>query len=228
VVSPIADRYYGLRDFTIADPDGFGVRFASTLEKGATARSSGEPDPEGVRPIRILGISGSLRAASSNGNLIQALGALVPDGVEVSVYQGLGDLPAFNPDIEDAILPAVAALRACLAAADGVVISSPEYAHGVPGALKNALDWVVGSGELVDKPVALINTSPRSTYAYGSLRETLTVMSARVIVPLAGKSLDATGLASHPDIGPVLRSAMLELARAGAARRAGGVSGAES
>lgn len=226
VVSPIADRYYGLRDFTIADPDGFGVRFASSLRGDVTTRTPAERHGEGGGPIRILGICGSLRAASSNGNLIQALGALVPDGVEVSVYQGLGDLPAFNPDIEEAVLPAVAALRTSLSAADGVVISSPEYAHGVPGALKNALDWVVGTGELVDKPVALINTSPRSTYAYASLYETLTVMSARVldeaspVVPLAGKSLDATGLASHPELSPLLRAALRALAQACAARRA--------
>ena len=89
VVSPIADRDYGLRDFTIADPDGFGVRFASKLAGGATARASGGDDPDRGGPIRILGICGSLRAASSNGSLIQALGALAPDGVEVSVYQGM-------------------------------------------------------------------------------------------------------------------------------------------
>ena len=85
-----------------------------------------------------------------------------------------------------------------------MVISSPEYAHGVPGVLKNALDWVVGSGELAEKPVALINASPRATHAWASLAETLTVMSAQVVpeasitLPLQGRSLDALAISRGP------------------------------
>ncbi len=71
--------------------------------------------------------------------------------------------------------------RSKLKTADGVVFSVPEYAHGVPGVLKNALDWIVGSGELVDKPVTLFNASPRGKYAQASLTETVTVMSAKVL-----------------------------------------------
>src|SRR5438105_3467377 len=115
--------------------------------------------------MRILTISGSLRSASSNTTLLRAAAALAPEGVEIILYDGLGDLPHFNPDLEEANLPSVMDFRARLRAADGVLISSPEYAHGVPGVMKNALDWVVGSGEFVDKPVALLNASPRSTYA---------------------------------------------------------------
>src|SRR3954470_10779271 len=159
-----------------------------------------------MSPIRILAISGGLRAASSNTTLLRAVAALAPEGVAVELYDGLGDLPHFNPDLEAAPIPSVTDFRARLKAADGVLISSPEYAHGVPGVLKNALDWVVGSGELVDKPVALLNASTRATRAWRSLVETLSVMSARVIreasitVALNGTRLDAKGIASDAQL----------------------------
>src|SRR5678815_4802212 len=122
--------------------------------------------------MRILAISGSLRRVSSNTTLLRVVGVLAPAGVEVTLYEGLADLPAFNPDLEGAEPSSVLAFRAQLKEADGVFISSPEYAHGVPGSLKNALDWIVGSGEFVEKPVALINTSPRAFHAQASLTET--------------------------------------------------------
>src|SRR5512136_978771 len=132
--------------------------------------------------MRILAISGSLRAGSSNTALLHAAAALAPRSFEVSVYSGLATLPHFNPDLDNEAVPsAVVDFRSQLRACDGVLISSPEYAHGVPGVLKNALDWVVASGELYGKPVALINASPRSTYAQASLKDTLTVMTASLI-----------------------------------------------
>lgn len=161
--------------------------------------------------MNILAISGSLRAISSNTTLLRAAATLAPPGVEITLYEGLGDLPHFNPDIEETDLPAVLDFRRRLSESDGVLISSPEYAHGVPGTLKNALDWVVGSGELINKPVALLNASPRSTYAQASLTETITVMSARIIpeasstIPLSGRKLDAVGIAEHPELSDVLR-----------------------
>ena len=88
---------------------------------------------------------------------------LAPKGMEVTIYEGLASLPHFNPDDDEEGTtppPAVAALRALLGAADGILISTPEYAHGVPGSLKNALDWLVSDGALVDKPIALISASP--------------------------------------------------------------------
>ena len=143
--------------------------------------------------MRILAISGSLRASSSNTALLQAAAALAPQDVEVIPYDGLGDLPHFNPDLDgETVAPAVSRWRSKLRDADGVVFSVPEYAHGVPGVLKNALDWVVGSGEFVDKPVTLFNASPRGTYAQASLTETLTVMSAKV-VPEASVTLQLSG-----------------------------------
>src|SRR3954463_14085057 len=104
------------------------------------------------QPLRILAISGSLRRLSSNTALVSAATVLAPDDVEVRIYTQLAELPLFNPDLDGDHPPAaVAQFRSELDAAAAVMISSPEYAHGVPGALKNALDWIVGSGELIGK-----------------------------------------------------------------------------
>jgi chromate reductase len=169
--------------------------------------------------VSVLAMSGSLRRGSSNSALVRAVPRLAPDTVEVFIYGELEALPPFNPDLDDEHAPAaVARFRAALRACDAVLISSPEYAHGVPGVLKNALDWVVGSGELVDKPVALINTSTRATHAWSSLAETLSVMSARVIldasitVSLGGRMLDADGIVADAAIASALRSAIYVLA----------------
>src|SRR4029077_15974928 len=118
---------------------------------------------------------------SSNTALLRAAAALVPEGMEITFYAGLGDLPHFNPDLEDSEPPSVTDLRRQVQAADGLLISSPEYAHGVPGVLKNALDWLVGGFEFIDKPIALLNPSPHSRFAHPQLLETVRVMSANVI-----------------------------------------------
>src|SRR5262249_14325654 len=132
----------------------------------------------------------------------------------------LAELPPFNPDHDDDPAPSpVIRFRAALRACDAVLISSPEYAHGVPGVLKNALDWVVSSGELIDKPVALLNASTRATHAWASLAETLGVMSARVIqaasiaLSLQGKPLDANGIVRDVELSTALRSAIRTLVR---------------
>lgn len=170
--------------------------------------------------MRILGISGSLRAVSSNTALLRAAAALAPAGVEITLYEGLGDLPHFNPDLEACEPPAVTGLRERVRWADGLWISSPEYAHGVPGVLKNALDWLVGGEEFVDKPVALLNASPRSTHAQESLAEIVRTMSARLVteasvaVPLLGRKLAAAGIAADPELAAILRAAIAAFARA--------------
>lgn len=108
------------------------------------------------RAIRFLAISGSLRVASSNTALLRAVARLGLDDVGVTLYEGLASLPQYNPDLDDfevGTAPAgVANLRTWLGTSDGLVISSPEYAHGVPGAMKNAIDWVVSCGEFYGKP----------------------------------------------------------------------------
>ena len=181
------------------------------------------------QPIDILAISGSLRAASSNTAVLGALAALAPAGVTISIYDQLAGLPYFNPDLdhETARPPAsVQELRARIGRADGLLISSPEYAHGVPGVLKNALDWLVSSLEFPGKPVALINISPRSTFVHASLTEILTTMSASLLadpeftVPLPRNRLDRAGMLGDPQIAPALRAAIDAFARAIRASRA--------
>ena len=165
--------------------------------------------------MQILAVFGSLRANSSNTNLLRAAATLAPKGVEISLYSGLADLPHFNPDLDDeTVSQAVKDWRSQLKSVDGVVFCAPEYAHGVPGVLKNALDWIVSSGELVDKPVVLFNASPRSTFAQASLVETLTVMSAKiasnasVTLQLLGKPLSANEIRADPGLSAALRSAV--------------------
>src|SRR5579872_2038953 len=127
--------------------------------------------------IRILAISGSLRKASSNTALLQAAATLAPSDIHISLYENLAMLPPFIPDDEESNHPAVFDLRAQVQTADGLLIASPEYAHGVPGVLKNALDWLVGGEEFINKPIALINAQPRATHAYAALTEIITVMT---------------------------------------------------
>ncbi len=165
--------------------------------------------------MRILAISGSLRAASSNTRAVAALQLLAPAGVEVVIYDGLGDLPHFNPDLDGDDLPTVvAALRDEIGRCDGLVICSPEYAHGVAGSMKNALDWLVPSVEFPETPVALINASPHAEHAQAHMRETLVMMNARlvaaasIVVPLQGVPLSAEAIAGDPDLGPRLSAAL--------------------
>ena len=170
--------------------------------------------------MRVLAISGSLRSQSSNTTLLRAAEMLAPTGVEIAIYDRIGDLPHFNPDLdgEGAEPPrAVADLRDRVDAAAAVIVCSPEYAHGVPGSLKNALDWLVSVTVLSDKPVALVNASPRSLFAQAQLAETLRTMAARVIpdasvaVPLSGKKLDEGGMLADPEVAAPLRVAIATL-----------------
>jgi putative hydrolase of the HAD superfamily len=132
--------------------------------------------------MKIIAISGSLRTGSSNTALLQAVAAAMPVDSSMSVFAGLAELPAFNPDFDVEGTPDIATrFRKLIAGADAVAFSSPEYAHGVVGSLKNALDWLVGSGELYEKPVALLHVSARGEIAQGALRETLNVMTGRIV-----------------------------------------------
>jgi chromate reductase, NAD(P)H dehydrogenase (quinone) len=163
--------------------------------------------PSQTKPIRVLAISGSLRGASTNRAALEALARLAPEGVKVLVYGDLAKLPPFNPDddIEDKPKPEpVATLLALVGASEALVIAAPEYAHGLPGALKNALDWLVASETFAGKPTALINTSPRAFHAQASLREILSTMAARLIpeafvaISLTGKAVTAEDVLADP------------------------------
>ncbi len=168
--------------------------------------------------MEILALSGSLRAASENTRVLHATARLAPAHVRVVGYAGLGELPLFNPDVEFPHPPPVAALRDAINAADAVIIASPEYAHGVSAVIKNALDWMVGNESFVDKPVALINAAPRASHAYLALRETVTMMSARVIdaacitLPQPVTGMTEHEIAQHPQHAAMLASMLKALA----------------
>lgn len=177
--------------------------------------------------MSILALSGSLRRASYNSVALEALHALAPESVEIEIFGGVGDIPLFNPDLEENLPPAVTALKTALARADGLILASPEYAHGISGVMKNALDWLVSGEEFVNLPVALINTSPRASNAQAALREVVTTMSgiivdeACVAVPLLGSGLDTGGVLANPAISASLREGLFRFCRAIEALRAG-------
>lgn len=169
--------------------------------------------------MRILAISGSLRAQSSNTSLLRALMLVAPPELEVVLYKELDQIPPFNPDREEVSEASpVARFRAEVRDSAAVVFSTPEYAHGIPGALKNALDWIVGSGELSGKPVVLLNASSRGKYAQESLREVLKTMDARVLadaevtLELLGKDLNAEEIAGKEEYATALHSFLTHLA----------------
>jgi NAD(P)H-dependent FMN reductase len=167
--------------------------------------------------MKILAISGSLRKTSLNTALLRAVARIAPRGIEVVLYRGLGDLPLFNPDIEASEPAPVIMLREQILGSDALLIASPEYAHGVTGAIKNALDWMVGNETFVNKPVALLNASPRATHAQAALRETVSTMSARLVneacitVPILGSGLSEDDIVQHPDIRPAIVKALASL-----------------
>ncbi|WP_332656134.1 NADPH-dependent FMN reductase [Brevundimonas sp.] len=167
--------------------------------------------------MQFLAISGSLRASSSNTSLLRAARMLAAPPLVIRLYEDLGALPHFNPDVEggDAPLPApVARLRRLCTDADALILSCPEYARGIPGSFKNALDWLVGSPDFAGTPVAMFNTSTRAVHAQAALKLTLETMSADVIegacitVPLAGRTFTADEIASDPAFGDRIGEAL--------------------
>ena len=132
---------------------------------------------------RVLCLCGSLRRVSSNRAALEAARQLASASLELAMYDGLATLPLFNPDDErDPLPPSVLALREAVGQADALLIACPEYAHGVPGAFKNLLDWLVGSLEFPGKPVLLLNASARGSYhAQEALAEVLRTMSAELL-----------------------------------------------
>lgn len=178
----------------------------------------------GGEPRTILTVSGSLRARSTNTELLKALALLAPSHLTVLAYDGLVRLPLFNPDldVEGATPPIeVTLLRQAIAACDALVISSPEYAHGVPGALKNGLDWLVSGPDMPFKPTGLLPA--RSIYAHASLAETLRTMSATLVdeavttIPLDGRRWTASEIASDCELAAMLGRVLTALDRAMAA-----------
>ena len=156
--------------------------------------------------IRLLLVTGSTRRLSTNSAALHTAQALL-NGDATTVYDGLPDLPAFNPDDDhEAVPPAVRALRALITDADAVILCTPEYAGTLPGSLKNLLDWTVGGGEIYGKPVAWINVAPpgRGGGADASLRVVLGYVGARILetsgirVPVPHDSVGPDGVIVHP------------------------------
>ena len=146
------------------------------------------------------------------------------------MYEGLVTLPHFNPDLDEldggSAPPEVMDFRSRIEASDGVLISSPEYAHGVPGAMKNAIDWVVSSGQIYEKPVALLNASMTATHAYASLTEILTTADAEIVreasvrVGLPTNRLSEDAILADPRLSDALHASIVALARAIEVRQA--------
>ncbi len=137
------------------------------------------------KTIKVLAISGSLRQKSSNTALMHAIIALARENMVFTVYNGLGDLPHFNPDLDvDDGPQSVLDLRTRLNEADAVLICTPEYGNGVPGVLKNALDWLVSSGQFMNKPTAVVTASPTpmgGDKAHDSILLTLNMINAKIV-----------------------------------------------
>jgi len=130
---------------------------------------------------KVLAICGSTRSNSTNLNFILAISALYELTLDITVFLHISELPHFNPDLDTGDAPAqIAGFRKQIKEADGVLICTPEYALGVPGSLKNALDWTVSSCEFSHKPVALITASTGGQKAHESLLSTLKMIEANV------------------------------------------------
>lgn len=184
-------------------------------------------------PVRILALSGSLRSASSNSALLRATAAMAPPGVTFDFYEGLGALPPFDPGLDldpaDYRAPApVVDLRDRIAAADALLICTPEYAFGMPGVLKNALDWTVSMGVLEGKPVAAWAASPMGDGPFGvggsrahqGLVWVLTALGTRyveaaaLVLPLIRTKLDPAGHITDPETAKAIEKSLSLLLQA--------------
>lgn len=131
---------------------------------------------------KVLAISGSTRANSINHSLINAIAILAEHELEIKTFDGIAKLPQFNPDDDnETVVAEVADFRQQLDEAEGVLICTPEYAHGVPGALKNAIDWTISSSQFPHKPTLLITASTGGHYGHRALMETLKAIEAKNI-----------------------------------------------
>ena len=167
-------------------------------------------------------MSGSTRAASSNTAALRACLDVLPEGVEGVLYNGMAELPAFNPDDDqDAVsVPApVARLREEISAADVVLLSTPEYAGTLPGSFKNLLDWTVGGGVLYGKPVGILHVAApgRGEGAQATLGTVLGYVGAvipdalRFRIPVLRQSVDEDGAINAAEVGDQLQSAVARL-----------------
>jgi len=172
--------------------------------------------------MKVLGIVGSLRADSYNARLMAAAAEVLPEGVELEVFDGLRDLPAYDEDLDGTDQPAVERLKAAVAEADAVLFATPEYNGSIPGFLKNALDWVSRPFEhnpLRNKPVAVVSASTGmfgAVWASAELRKVLGLIGARAVdrdtaIGLAATAFDEHGALIGPETVEALRSTVADL-----------------
>jgi NAD(P)H-dependent FMN reductase len=145
--------------------------------------------------LSLYALCGSQRRGSTSRRLLEALRDHAPEGVSIEICELIGDLPIFNPDNEGERTPAaVVAMAEKIRVADGLIVSCPEYAHGIPGGFKNALDWLVSRDEVPFKPVMFAHASHRGDLVLELLTDVLNTMSLRIVeeaflrLALAGKS----------------------------------------
>ncbi len=144
--------------------------------------------------MKLLAISGSTRRASTNTALLRGLSSVAPNGITVTLFEGIVDLPIFSPDREDPRPDVVARFADQIAEADGILLCVPEYARALPGGFKNALDWLVSGEELIGKPVALAHASHRGDDMLTDLRRVLSTVTSRfhpdifLRLPLMGRT----------------------------------------
>jgi NAD(P)H-dependent FMN reductase len=176
-----------------------------------------------VADMRVLMISGSLRARSTNSALLDTAERLRLPGIGAVRYRGLASLPHFDPDDDhEPLNPAVSDLRRQVHRADALLLSTPEYAGALPGSFKNALDWMIGDdqpGSISEKPVAWINTSIREArHAHESLRLVLSFANARLVeeacthIPVKQSDVGSDGVVADPSIRAAIAAAITCLA----------------
>jgi NAD(P)H-dependent FMN reductase len=178
--------------------------------------------------IKVLALVGSLRSASTNRQIAELAADVAPDGVTVTIFEGLGDLPFYNEEIDDAMtadapaLAPVAALRAAAGEADAALVVTPEYNGSIPAVVKNAIDWLsrpFGNGALKDKPLAVIGGSAGrygGVWAHDETRKSFGIAGARVIetikLSVQFKTLEGKGPAEHAEVSANVRDAVGKLA----------------
>lgn len=164
--------------------------------------------------FHVLALCGSLRRTSTNMALLKAAQLATPPDLTIEVWDKTAQLPHFNPDATDTPPPLAQSLRDAANNAHGLLIACPEYARGIPGTFKNALDWLVGSEHFSAKPVVLWNASPRASAAQDALRLVLTTMAAVIVeeacesFPLLSSSLTPQEITADGVIGPRLRRSL--------------------
>jgi chromate reductase len=172
---------------------------------------------------RVLLLSGSLRVKSTNTAVLRTAQAIARHDIIATLYDGLADLPPFNPDDDvEPLHRTVAALRSHIRSTDALLFSTPEYAGALPGAFKNLLDWTIGddqAGSISEKPVAWINASPRGAVdAHESLRKVLGYANAAIVetacaqIPVTAGDVREDGLIADPGIRDKIAGALTQLA----------------